>query len=217
MLKNSFFERSSLLVAKDLIGKYLVRKVDDKIYRYRIVETESYEGFEDKASHSSRGLTLRNAPMFDTPGTLYVYFTYGMHYMLNIVCSKKGDPSAVLVRGVIDPDVRKILGPARVTKALHIDKSLNSKKLGRKSNPWIENGSFKFHTSHHKSPTSKKDDRLILMGGKKGAERLRDGKKEDTGDKIIATPRIGIDSAGDRWVKKKYRFIIKKYEYKKFK
>ncbi len=183
MLKKSFFDRSSLLVAKDLISKYLVRKVDGKIYRYRIVETESYEGFEDKASHSSKGLTPRNAPMFESAGTIYVYFTYGMHYMLNIVCGKKGDPSAVLIRGVIAPDGSKILGPARVTKALHIDKTLNSKKLGRLSGLWIED--------HN--------------GCEIGSE------------KIISTPRIGIDSAGDRWVKKKYRFIIKKYEYKKFK
>lgn len=183
MINASFFDRSALVVAKDLIGKYLVRKIDGKIYRYRIVETERYEGLEDRASHSSRGETPRNAPMFGAPGTIYVYFTYGMHYMLNIVCAKKGQPGAVLIRGAIAPDNSKILGPAKLTKALKINKDQNAKLLGKATGLWIED--------HN--------------GCEVGEE------------KIIATPRIGIGSAGEKWAKKKYRFIIKKYEYKKFK
>ena len=130
-LGHEFFNRSSVLVAKDLLGMYLVR---DEI-RYIIVETEGYEGPEDKASHASRGRTPRNTPMFGEPGTIYVYFTYGMHWMLNIVCGRKDHPAAVLIRGV-----RGCIGPGRLTKKLGIDKVLNGKMLGKKTRLWIEEG-----------------------------------------------------------------------------
>ena len=65
-----------------------------------ITEVEAYDGPRDKASHASRGLTPRNAPMFGEAGRFYIYFTYGMHWMLNIVTGKRGYPAAVLIRGV---------------------------------------------------------------------------------------------------------------------
>lgn len=130
-----FFNRSSVSVAKDLLGKYLVREIKGKKESYMIVETEAYEGKEDKAFHAHRGETPRNFPMFGEPSTIYVYFTYGIHWMLNIVCGMKGHPSAVLIRGV-----DAITGPARLTKNLHIDKSLNGHKLGKKSGLWVEEG-----------------------------------------------------------------------------
>lgn len=133
VLKAEFFDRDAVVVARDLLGKYLVRKTGKKIQRYRIVETEAYEGLKDKASHASRGQTARNTPMFGKPCTIYVYFTYGMHWMLNIVCGKKGHPAAVLIRGVEDCS-----GPARLTKKLGIDKKLNGEMLGRKTGLWIE-------------------------------------------------------------------------------
>src|SRR4051812_3049610 len=99
-LKSSFFDRNSIEVSKDLLGKYLVRRIGKKTLIFKIIETEAYEGPDDKASHASRGQTPRNIPMFGNPGTIYVYFTYGMHWMLNIVCGKKGHPAAVLIRGI---------------------------------------------------------------------------------------------------------------------
>ena len=132
ILDKKFFDRSSVVVAKDLLGKYLVRSIDGKKVVSKIVETEAYEGLEDKASHAHRGQTPRNTPMFGEPGTIYVYFTYGMHWMLNITCGKKGHPSAVLIRGVED-----CIGPARLTKKLGIDKMLNGKMLGRQAGLWI--------------------------------------------------------------------------------
>jgi DNA-3-methyladenine glycosylase len=128
VLPNEFFNRSSVVVAKDLLGKFLVRKYRNKIEKFMITETEAYEGKEDKASHAHRGQTKRNTPMFGEPGTIYVYFTYGMHWMLNIVCGKRGYPSAVLIRGV-----EALSGPARLTKRLKIDKKLNNKMFGKKS------------------------------------------------------------------------------------
>jgi DNA-3-methyladenine glycosylase len=133
ILKRDFFDRSAVIVAKDLIGKYLVRSVGGKTERFLINETEAYEGLSDKASHASRGQTVRNTPMFLEPGTIYVYFTYGMHWMLNITCGKKGYPAAVLIRGAGEYN-----GPAKLTKGLRIDKTLNGKVFGKKSGLWIE-------------------------------------------------------------------------------
>jgi DNA-3-methyladenine glycosylase len=132
-LPNSFFNRKTLTVARELIGKTLVRKLGNKIIRQKITEVEAYVGPHDPACHSSRGRTERNKIMYMEAGTIYVYFTYGMHWMLNIVTEEKDFPSAVLIRGTED-----ISGPARLTKALRIDKNLNGKKLGKKSGLWIE-------------------------------------------------------------------------------
>ncbi len=139
VLSKSFLKRPTLIVAKDLLGKYLVRRADGKIQRFVITEVEAYDGFKDKASHASRGLTKRNAPMFGEAGRWYVYFTYGMHYMLNIVTGPKNYPAAVLIRGVLG-----INGPARVTKYLKIDKKFNNKKAILKNKLWLEsNPNFK--------------------------------------------------------------------------
>ncbi len=138
VLKKEFFDRSPLVVARDLIGKYLVRKVGDREVAYMIVETEAYGGWNDRASHSRSGKTARNAPMFAQAGTIYVYFTYGMHWMLNLVCGKEEYPAAVLIRGV-----ETVSGPARVTKAMGIDKNLNGLMLSRKSGLWVEDRGVK--------------------------------------------------------------------------
>jgi len=133
IVNDEFFNRSALKVAPDLLGKYLMRKVDGEIISSKIIEVEAYEGPHDKASHASRGKTPRTAPMFEEAGTIFVYFTYGMHWMLNIVCGPALHPSAVLIRGVED-----CVGPGRLTKKLSIDKNLNNKKLGMKTGLWIE-------------------------------------------------------------------------------
>ena len=133
ILKQEFFDRNSIIVAEDLLGKYLAREIEGKIERFKIIETEAYGGLDDKASHAHRGQTPRNTPMFGKPGTIYVYFTYGIHWMLNITCGKIGHPAAVLIRGL-----EECTGPARLTKKLLIDKSLNNKPLGKKAGLWIE-------------------------------------------------------------------------------
>ena len=132
-LKRSFFDRNPVVVARDLIGKYLVREIKGIKKFYKITETESYGDSKDRASHARHGKTERNTPMFGEPGTIYVYFTYGMHWMLNIVCGKKGCPSAVLIRGADG-----FHGPGRVTKSLKIDRKLNGKILGKKVGLWVE-------------------------------------------------------------------------------
>ena len=107
-----------------------------------ITETEAYVGPEDKASHAHRGKTSRNAPMFGPAGRWYVYFTYGMHWMLNIVTGRKDYPAAVLIRGV-----EGISGPGRVTKKLKIDKRFNNKSASQRVGLWIEDHEIKIKKS----------------------------------------------------------------------
>jgi len=115
--------------------------------RFKIVEVEAYKGFSDLASHASRGKTPRNQVMFGPAGIIYVYFTYGMHYMLNIVTERKDYPAAVLIRAVEPVSVNcqvsivrcQTNGPARLTKTLKIDKSFNGLPIyTKKHGLWIE-------------------------------------------------------------------------------
>jgi DNA-3-methyladenine glycosylase len=138
MLAEKFFERPTLIVARELLGKFLVRRWRGKIVKAMIIEVEAYDGFKDKASHASRGLTKRNSVMFGPAGYWYVYFTYGMHWMLNIVTGKVGYPAAILIRGV-----EGISGPGRVTKFFKIGKSFNNKRADRKTGLWIEDDGVK--------------------------------------------------------------------------
>lgn len=132
-LNSNFFKRSAVKVAKSLLGKFLVRRIGQKVLSARITEVEAYDGFQDRASHAFRGLTKRNFPMFGPPGVWYVYFTYGMHWMLNIVTGRRGYPSAVLIRGV-----EGISGPARLAKFFKIDKKFNNLPANKKTGLWIE-------------------------------------------------------------------------------
>lgn len=132
-LNKAFFERKTLAVAKDLLGKYLVRKVGKKMVRERIMEVEAYVGPHDLACHSSKGRTTRTEVMHAEAGTIYIYLIYGMHYMLNIVTEGKDFPAAVLIRGT-----ENFKSPGVLTRELNIDKSLNGKPLGQKTGLWIE-------------------------------------------------------------------------------
>ncbi|MEX0652276.1 MAG: DNA-3-methyladenine glycosylase [Candidatus Paceibacterota bacterium] len=133
ILKPAFFNRSTPMVAEDLIGKFLVRESRGKRCAYMITETEAYDGFEDTASQAHRGKTKRNHVMFAEAGTIYVYLTYGMHCMLNLIAGPQEYPAGVLIRGVAE-----VSGPGRLTKALKITRALNTKKLGTATGLWVE-------------------------------------------------------------------------------
>ncbi|MCJ7549830.1 MAG: DNA-3-methyladenine glycosylase [Anaerolineae bacterium] len=138
-LPRSFYSREPALVAHALIGKHLIRVLDDATVVCRIVETEAYRGSGDAASHAYRGTTARNFPMFGPPGHTYVYFIYGVHWMLNIAAHPEGTPGAVLIRAVepqsgLDllqlrrgsrcgrplPDQDLTNGPAKLAQALEL-------------------------------------------------------------------------------------------------
>ncbi len=138
VLNLKFFNRPTLAVTQNLLGKILVRRYRGKLIKAVITEVEAYDGFKDKASHASRGLTKRNFPMFGPAGYWYVYFTYGMHWMLNITTGPKNYPAAVLVRGV-----KGISGPARLTKFFKIDKRFNNRLSSRKTGLWIADNGLK--------------------------------------------------------------------------
>ncbi len=125
----------ALKVARDLIGCRLNWKSSDQIQSRIITEVEAYTGPNDLASHASKGRTKRNEAMFGTPGTFYVYFVYGLHWMLNVVTGPGDHPSAILIRGVED-----IVGPARLTKALGINGDLNGKMANGETGVWFSEG-----------------------------------------------------------------------------
>ncbi len=135
----SFFNRKTALVAQELLGKFLVRRIGPPsrgrygVIKEMITETEAYVGPHDLASHSSKGRTPRTEIMFQKAGTIYVYFVYGMYWMLNIVTEEKDYPAAVLIRGT-----ESFKGPGVLTRELKIDKKLNGKSLSKNSGLWIE-------------------------------------------------------------------------------
>ena len=100
ILQRNFYIRPVLTVAKDLLGKVLIKNDGKNIFAARIIEVEAYDGKIDKASHSFKGKTKRNEVMFNEGGYFYVYFTYGAHYCCNVVTGKQNYGTAVLIRAV---------------------------------------------------------------------------------------------------------------------
>ena len=132
-LRACFFRRPALTVARDLLGKFLVRRIGSRLVAAPIRETEAYVGPHDLACHASKGRTERTQVMFGPGGHWYVYFVYGIHWMLNAVTDDEGHGAAVLVRGAGDWD-----GPAKLTKALEIDKRFNTRVIAPQSDLWVE-------------------------------------------------------------------------------
>lgn len=140
-LNIDFFKQNTLTVAKQLLGKTVVVKNENKLMIGEINETEAYKGEEDKACHASKGKTKRTAIMFGPAGRLYVYLIYGMYYCLNIVTEKKGYPSAVLIRGLkpVYGIKEKTDGPGKLTKALSITKKYNALNITKNNQIYILN------------------------------------------------------------------------------
>jgi len=186
ILERAFYARPTITVARELLGKKLVRQTDGAKLSGVIIETEAYCGSSDSACHAHRGKTPRNTVMFGRPGVAYVYFTYGMHYLLNLVTEEEGNPCAVLVRALLPLSGLEEMqsrrkkhgkeltnGPAKLCQALAIDKSLNGWDLTLGERLWVEN------------------DQSV---------QTRD---------ILSTPRIGIDYAREKDRKAPWRFLIR--------
>ncbi len=163
VLKPSWFARPTCVVAADLIGKVLCRELIDsdgqqKILRTRISETEAYIGEGDAACHAHAGTrTPRTEIMYHIGGVFYVYLTYGIHHMLNLVSGPTESPEAVLIRAgfliensarLIDEQlldtnkqlnhIKQLAGPGKLTKGLQIDRTLYGKPITPASKVWVE-------------------------------------------------------------------------------
>ncbi len=138
-LSSDFYARDCLELAPDLVGKVLVHRLPDgRELRARISETEAYRGIEDSACHAHRGMTERNKLLWESPGTVYIYLCYGIHWLLNVISGQAGQPQGVLIRAC-----NGYPGPGRLTKYLMIDKSLNGSSFVSSKNIWIEDDGFK--------------------------------------------------------------------------
>jgi len=154
-LTRSFYADPTRQLARALLGCCLVRRWNGQRISGLIVETEAYVGETDLACHARAGRTARNAVMYDQPGLAYVYFTYGMHWMLNVVSEEQHFPAAVLIRALepqegidlmrlhrpVPNPIELCRGPAKLTQALRIDQALNGVDLcNRRGDLWIEAG-----------------------------------------------------------------------------
>lgn len=146
-LKRNFFTQPTLMVAKKLLGKYLVRKVNGKILAGKITETEAYIGPADKASHAfGNKITKRNQAEYLIGGHVYIYLVYGMYWQLNISTSKAGRPECVLIRG-LEP----VYGPGRLCRWLKLNKSFYGEDLTKSKRFWLENRGVKIKTKDIKA------------------------------------------------------------------
>ncbi len=184
ILPRGFYDRPTLRVARDLIGARVVRILDGQRLAGLITETEAYIGEKDLGSHARVGRTPRTLVMFGPPGHAYVYFTYGNHWMLNVVCEREDVAGAVLIRAIQPVEGvatilqrrsgRDTFGPGTLAQALSItgeengiDLTVNNGRL------WIEKG----------EPVP---DRLVTKG-----------------------PRVGLYTVPEPWKSKPYRFLVK--------
>ncbi len=174
-LPESFYTRGHVItIARQLLGKILVTKIDNEVTSGIIVETEAYS-YKERGSHAYNGITKRNEVMFERGGRAYVYLCYGVHEMFNVITNAEGKAEAILIRA-LEPlrgietmiertkknsPARITSGPGKLTKAMGIDRTLNGEKLTT-SKIWIEDKGIKIKPSD-----------------------------------IVSSPRIGIDYAGE--------------------
>lgn len=161
-LPYSFFARDTHIVARELLGKILVRQEGKNSVSGRIVEVESYVGEDDKASHASRGKTSRTEVMFGEAGHAYVYMIYGMYFCLNVVTGENNFPAAVLIRA-LEPisgiktmqtrrqqihELQLTNGPGKLCQALNITRTLNKENVVTSKKLFIIDDGFVLMPSH---------------------------------------------------------------------
>lgn len=184
ILPQSFYNRPTLTVARELIGAQLVRILDGVKLVGIITETEAYIGEEDQACHARAGRTPRTQVMYGPPGHAYVYFTYGNHWMLNAVTEREGFPAAVLIRAIWPIEGAEVMsarrggrdtfGPGKLCQALGIGQGENQADLTEPSSGlWIEAGVNVPDLS------------------------------------VTISPRVGLYSVPEPWKSKPWRFLVK--------
>ena len=187
-IPQSFYLRNDVVkIAKELLGKILVTNWDNEYTSGRIVEAEAYAGEIDKASHASKGKTKRTSVIFEEGGTAYVYLCYGIHEMFNIVTNKNGIAHAILIRAVEPMEGIDIMLRRTGKKVFNETLTRGPGNVGK---------AFGFHRSQ--CGLSLQSDELYLAD---------DGYKVDK-KLIVASPRIGVDYAGEDALLD-YRLFIK--------
>lgn len=210
-LSRSFFNRPTLRVARDLLGKFLVRKIGRKVIIAMITETEAYCGPNDLASHASRGRTARTEVMFGPPGHAYVYLIYGMYHCLNVVTEREGCPAAVLIRSC---ELKQ--QPNSKFPAYRIGRQLTNSRQ-------FPNSKFQFRNlkpiTYNLKPNSSGPGKLcrhLQVDRSLNKEDLIISRRlwfEDRGvqikpGQIKRVPRVGVDYAG-KYKNKLWRLVLK--------
>lgn len=185
-LDRQFFNRPTLEVARELLGKHLVRLESGERTGGIIVETEAYIGEEDLGCHASAGYTPRTKVMYGPPGHAYVYFTYGMHWMLNFVVEAQGFPAAVLIRGIVPTE-----GIERIA----------ARRVGRSMEQWT-NGPGKICMA------------LAINRAQNGADLCAPEAElfveygvNIPGSSVTNSPRVGLNSVPEPWKSVPWRFV----------
>lgn len=181
IISKEFYNRSALDVAQDLLGKILVREVDGKILKGKIVETEAYIGLIDKACHAYNGRrTKRTEILYEDPGVSYIYFIYGLYHCFNVVTNKKDVAEAVLIRAIEPINELDYISNIRYNKKYD--------ELTRAQSKNLTNGPSKLCLAY----LLNKDLNAIKLY-EKGAVYITDDNNEDF--EIVESKRIGIDYA----------------------
>lgn len=202
-LSRKFFERNALVVAKDIIGKVLVRKVNGKLIKAKIVESEAYVGDIDKACHAYGGRrTERTEPLYGKPGIAYVYFIYGMYYCFNVITGKEGKAEGVLIRAV-----QPLEGIEEMSINRYKEEFENLNNYKRKN---LTNGPSKLAMAFN---ITKQDSWTDLSNNK---DFYIEDNKENKQIFIVEDKRIGIDYAEEakdflwRFYEKNNPYVSKK-------
>lgn len=199
-LPRSFYARDASIVARESLGKILVRRIGDRRLRARIIETEAYIGAHDLACHASKGRTKRTEVMFGPPGYAYVYLVYGMHHMLNLVTGEEGDPQAVLIRAA-EPVGGKCLASLPNGHGNPGARAADSEPSGSLH----EGGRL---ASANLSGPGRLTRAMEITVGENGADLcsdeiyLAEGRPPES---VVVGPRIGVDYAGE-WADAPLRF-----------
>ncbi|MCZ2123252.1 MAG: DNA-3-methyladenine glycosylase [Anaerolineales bacterium] len=187
ILPRKFYERSTLTVARELLGAKLIHISNGKKLVGAIVETEAYIGEDDLACHAKAGRTKRTDPMYGEAGHAYIYFTYGNHWMLNAVTEKENYPAAVLIRAIAPLEGvdlmmerrhgRDTFGPGKLTQALGITLSQNYADLTEPTSPLRIEAGIQI------------SDKIVTIGA-----------------------RVGLNKTPEPWLSKPWRFLVKDWK-----
>jgi DNA-3-methyladenine glycosylase len=191
-LPKNFYQKDPVKLAPKLLGKIMVRKLGSKYLTGKIVEVEAYRGKDDQAAHTYSGKTKRNEVMFREGGYLYVYFTYGMHFCSNIVCDKKDEGAAVLIRAIEPIEEIETMAFNRYGKNIISEKE----KINLTNGPAKLCEALKIKREENGLDLTK--EQIFLIEGEKIPKQ-----------EIVATKRIGIKKS----VELPWRFYIKDNPY----